>query len=63
VVNFSNAMLIELKDHGAFRQRAADIGIEERTCRNLMTLARHLSLLEKHKPDSQRAALAANLKE
>lgn len=56
------AMLIELKeqhDHGEFMANYQRAGILKRqTAQNLMKLARHLPLLEKHKPDSQRAALA-----
>lgn len=51
-------MLIELKEqtpHGEFknRTRAALQGASNDTGERLMTLARHLPLLEQHQPDSQ----------
>jgi hypothetical protein len=51
------AMLLELKavtPHGEFQQRAAEIGVTQRTSSNLMTLARHLPLLEGKRPASGR---------
>jgi hypothetical protein len=54
-------MLNDLKrntPYREFQQRAADIGIAQRTSSNLMRIASHRALLEKMKPDSQRAALA-----
>lgn len=58
------AMLIELKedtDHGEWEvnvNRALQTKAARQTAFNLMRLAAHLPLLEQHKPDSQRAALA-----
>lgn len=54
-------MLIELKAvtaHGEFknRTRAALQGASNDTGERLMTLARHLPLLQQHQPDSQRKA-------
>ena len=54
-------MLIELKAETPYREfhaRVSEIGIQQQHSSRLMTLARHLPLLQQHKPDSQRAALA-----
>ena len=55
-------MLIELKaetPHGEFAEKYSRVnGLTQPVVSRLMTLARHLPLLQQHKPDSQRAALA-----
>ncbi len=55
-------MLIELKEstpHGEFKEKCSSAALlEYRQAANLMTLARHITLLEERQPESQRAALA-----
>jgi hypothetical protein len=54
-------MLIELKaatPYREFQTLVSEIDIDQRQSSRLMALARNRQLLEQHKPDSQRAALA-----
>ena len=54
------AGLIELKEQTPYREfqkRVSEIGVQQRTSSNLMTLARHLPMLEQRRPDSQANAL------
>jgi len=44
--------------HGEFRTRVSVLSIGDRTVRRLMRLALHRDLIEEHRPDSMRGALA-----